>query len=77
MLSKTRSTRAPDRVVATAELDPQCDHDPRDVAAAVDRVAAGHHDQCGDRVGLSLDRPGDLPPPGLFGPRQGGQDEVR
>ena len=51
---------APDRMVLTAELDPQRHHDAGDVSPAKDGVTARQRDQRSDRIGL-LARPAHPP----------------
>ena len=75
-VSETRSSSAPDRMILTAELEPQRDRHAGHVSPAVDRVTARQGDQRRDRIRLLLDRPADLLPPGLIYPLDHRQGEV-
>ena len=67
---------APDRMVLTAELEPQRHRDAGDVAPAEDGVTARQRDQRGDRIGLLARRAADLAPPRLVDPLDHRQGEV-
>src|SRR5215213_3263922 len=66
----------PDRVILTAELEPQRDRHPSDVSAAVDGVPARQGDQGCQRIGFLLDGLSDLLSPGLVNPIDDRQGEV-
>src|SRR6266540_628472 len=55
-------------MVLTAELEPQRHPDAGNVPSAVDSVTARYRDQRSDRIGLLVDQPTHLAPPGLIDP---------